>query len=125
MCVSPGQSVVGSVTAEYNREQLWLANEALVTQLQARVRGYLVRRAHAQRLDFLRQQEPHVVRLQVLYCVMFYNDRFMKSNTNVISTVNIHVPLFLFTHKYCKHTWTELVLGLISSCLYIGLLEGL
>uniref|UniRef100_A0A8C7K4W2 IQ motif containing GTPase activating protein 2 n=1 Tax=Oncorhynchus kisutch TaxID=8019 RepID=A0A8C7K4W2_ONCKI len=82
------QSVVGSVTAEYNREQLWLANEALITQLQARVRGYLVRRAHAQRLDFLRQQEPHVVRLQVLYCVMFYTDRFMKSNTNVISTLD-------------------------------------
>uniref|UniRef100_A0A4W5MGS5 IQ motif containing GTPase activating protein 2 n=1 Tax=Hucho hucho TaxID=62062 RepID=A0A4W5MGS5_9TELE len=54
------QSVVGGVTAEYNREQLWLTNEALVTQLQARVRGYLVRRAHTQRLDFLRQQEPHV-----------------------------------------------------------------
>uniref|UniRef100_A0A8C8H5F3 IQ motif containing GTPase activating protein 2 n=1 Tax=Oncorhynchus tshawytscha TaxID=74940 RepID=A0A8C8H5F3_ONCTS len=63
------------LTAEYNREQLWFANEALVTQLQARVRGYLVRRAHVQRLDFLRQQEPHVVRLQVLYCVMFYTDR--------------------------------------------------
>uniref|UniRef100_A0A8C7K349 IQ motif containing GTPase activating protein 2 n=1 Tax=Oncorhynchus kisutch TaxID=8019 RepID=A0A8C7K349_ONCKI len=89
------QSVVGSVTAEYNREQLWLANEALITQLQARVRGYLVRRAHAQRLDFLRQQEPHVVRLQVLYCVMFYTDRFMKSNTNVISTVNIHLQSFV------------------------------
>uniref|UniRef100_A0A8C7MEH9 IQ motif containing GTPase activating protein 2 n=1 Tax=Oncorhynchus kisutch TaxID=8019 RepID=A0A8C7MEH9_ONCKI len=58
------QSVVGGVTAEYNREQLWLANETLVTQLQARIRGYLVRRAHAQRLDYLLQQQPHVVRLQ-------------------------------------------------------------
>uniref|UniRef100_A0A8C7GZ34 IQ motif containing GTPase activating protein 2 n=1 Tax=Oncorhynchus kisutch TaxID=8019 RepID=A0A8C7GZ34_ONCKI len=53
------QSVVGGVTAEYNREQLWLANETLVTQLQARIRGYLVRRAHAQRLDYLLQQQPH------------------------------------------------------------------
>lgn len=83
MCVSPGQSVVGSVTAEYNREQLWLANEALVTQLQARVRGYLVRRAHAQRLDFLRQQEPHVVRLQVLYCVICSTLSFFLSKTRI------------------------------------------
>uniref|UniRef100_A0A8C7RAK1 IQ motif containing GTPase activating protein 2 n=1 Tax=Oncorhynchus mykiss TaxID=8022 RepID=A0A8C7RAK1_ONCMY len=96
------QSVVGSVTAEYNREQLWLANEALVTQLQARVRGYLVRRAHAQRLDFLRQQEPHVVRLQVLYCVMFYTDRFMKSNTNVISTLQSFVKMWRAKSKYSQ-----------------------
>ncbi|KAL2092383.1 hypothetical protein ACEWY4_012181 [Coilia grayii] len=59
------QSTVGSVTAEYNREQLWLANEPLIILLQARIRGYLVRRAHAERLEYLRQQEPNVVRLQV------------------------------------------------------------
>lgn len=55
------------MTAEYNREQLWLANESLVTQLQARIRGYLVRKKHAQRMEYLHQQEPHVVKLQVLY----------------------------------------------------------
>ena len=54
------------MTAEYNREQLWLTNESLVIMLQARVRGYLVRRAHAQRMEYLRQQEPHIVKLQVL-----------------------------------------------------------
>uniref|UniRef100_A0A4W6GA13 IQ motif containing GTPase activating protein 2 n=1 Tax=Lates calcarifer TaxID=8187 RepID=A0A4W6GA13_LATCA len=58
------QTVVSSVTAEYNREQLWLANESFVTQLQARIRGYLVRKRHAQRMEYLRQQEPHVVKLQ-------------------------------------------------------------
>uniref|UniRef100_A0A671TJW3 IQ motif containing GTPase activating protein 2 n=1 Tax=Sparus aurata TaxID=8175 RepID=A0A671TJW3_SPAAU len=61
------QDVVSCVTAEYNREQLWLANESLVTQLQARIRGYLVRKKHAQRMEYLHQQEPHVVKLQVLY----------------------------------------------------------
>lgn len=61
------QSTVGSVTAEYNREQLWMANEPLIIQLQARVRGHLVRKALAERLDYLRQQEPSVVRLQVQY----------------------------------------------------------
>lgn len=61
------QTVVSHVTAEYNREQLWLANESFVTQLQARIRGYLVRKKHAQRMEYLRQQEPYVVALQVVY----------------------------------------------------------
>uniref|UniRef100_A0A671R1F2 Ras GTPase-activating-like protein IQGAP1 n=1 Tax=Sinocyclocheilus anshuiensis TaxID=1608454 RepID=A0A671R1F2_9TELE len=58
------QSVLSSVTAEYNREQLWLANEALIIQLQALIRGYLVRRAHNDRLKYLRKQEPSVIKLQ-------------------------------------------------------------
>lgn len=61
------QNVVTCVTAEYNREQLWLANECFVTKLQARVRGYLVRKKHAQRMEYLHQQEPHVIKLQVAY----------------------------------------------------------
>uniref|UniRef100_A0A8C2FK53 IQ motif containing GTPase activating protein 2 n=1 Tax=Cyprinus carpio TaxID=7962 RepID=A0A8C2FK53_CYPCA len=52
------------VTAEYNREQLWLSNEALIIQLQALIRGYLVRRAHNDRLTYLRKQEPSVIKLQ-------------------------------------------------------------
>lgn len=57
--------VVSRVTAEYNREQLWLANEPLIIQLQAWTRGYLVRRAYSDRLKYLQQQEPSVVKLQV------------------------------------------------------------
>lgn len=68
------QTVVSFVTAEYNREQLWLANESLVTQLQARIRGYLVRKKHAQRMEYLRQQEPHVVKLQVVYGFIVNSD---------------------------------------------------
>uniref|UniRef100_A0A8C3AD44 IQ motif containing GTPase activating protein 2 n=1 Tax=Cyclopterus lumpus TaxID=8103 RepID=A0A8C3AD44_CYCLU len=60
------QSVVSCLTAEYNRGQLWMANEPLVIQLQARIRGYLVRKKHAQRMEYLCQQEPHVVKLQVV-----------------------------------------------------------
>uniref|UniRef100_A0AAY4BD90 Ras GTPase-activating-like protein IQGAP2 n=1 Tax=Denticeps clupeoides TaxID=299321 RepID=A0AAY4BD90_9TELE len=61
------QSTVAGVTAEYNREQLWLANEPLVMQLQALIRGYLVRKAYIERLEFLRQQEPSVVKLQAAW----------------------------------------------------------
>lgn len=60
------------MTAEYNRRQLWMANESLVIQLQARVRGHLVRKKHAQRMEYLRQQEPHVVKLQVV--CSYFND---------------------------------------------------
>ncbi|KAM4578822.1 ras GTPase-activating-like protein IQGAP2 isoform 1-T1 [Fundulus diaphanus] len=61
------QNVVNCVTAEYNREQLWLANEWFVTQLQARIRGYLVRKKHSQRMEYLHQQEPQVVKLQACW----------------------------------------------------------
>nr|XP_015827985.2 ras GTPase-activating-like protein IQGAP2 [Nothobranchius furzeri] len=61
------QNVVNSVTAEYNREQLWIANESYIVQLQARMRGYLVRKKHAARMEYLRQQEPHVVKLQACW----------------------------------------------------------
>lgn len=46
---------------------MWRANESLVTQLQARVRGYLFRKKHAERLAYLNQQEAHVVTLQVTH----------------------------------------------------------
>uniref|UniRef100_A0A3B3VY55 IQ motif containing GTPase activating protein 2 n=1 Tax=Poecilia latipinna TaxID=48699 RepID=A0A3B3VY55_9TELE len=67
------QSVVNSVTAEYNREQLWLANESFVTQLQARIRGHLARKKYLQRMEYLRQQEPHVVKIQA--CFRGYRQR--------------------------------------------------
>uniref|UniRef100_A0A7N5ZYY0 IQ motif containing GTPase activating protein 1 n=1 Tax=Anabas testudineus TaxID=64144 RepID=A0A7N5ZYY0_ANATE len=58
------QSVVSGVTTAYNREQLWLANETLITKLQARCRGYLVRNGLKQRMDFLKSQEPAVTCIQ-------------------------------------------------------------
>ena len=63
----PNQSVVSGVTTAYNREQLWLANESLITKLQARCRGYLVRKAHRDRMDFLKSQESSVTCIQVKY----------------------------------------------------------
>uniref|UniRef100_A0A671M900 Ras GTPase-activating-like protein IQGAP1 n=1 Tax=Sinocyclocheilus anshuiensis TaxID=1608454 RepID=A0A671M900_9TELE len=59
------QSVVSGVTTAYNREQLWLANESLIAKLQARCRGFLVRRGTKDRLGFLKSQEPSVTCIQV------------------------------------------------------------
>ncbi|KAL2092382.1 hypothetical protein ACEWY4_012180 [Coilia grayii] len=102
------QSTVGSVTAEYNREQLWLANEPLIILLQARIRGYLVRRAHAERLEYLRQQEPNVVRLQACWKGYIqrksYKDRLNTLQSNVGSAVKIQslVKMWVARSRYTK-----------------------
>ncbi|XP_055776018.1 ras GTPase-activating-like protein IQGAP1 isoform X2 [Salvelinus fontinalis] len=102
------QSVVGGVTAEYNREQLWLANETLVTQLQARIRGYLVRRAHAQRLDYLLQQQPHVVRLQASWKGYkqrkVYKERLnvFQSNVGTVVKLQSFVKMWRAKRKYSQ-----------------------
>lgn len=59
------QSVVSGVTTAYNREQLWLANETLITKLQARCRGYLVRKGLRERMEYLKSNEPAVTNIQV------------------------------------------------------------
>nr|XP_033776081.1 ras GTPase-activating-like protein IQGAP1 [Geotrypetes seraphini] len=58
------QSTISGVSAAYNREQLWLANESLITKLQARCRGYLVRRKFKSRMGFLRDQTPAITCIQ-------------------------------------------------------------
>ncbi|XP_048473021.1 ras GTPase-activating-like protein IQGAP1 [Rhincodon typus] len=58
------QSTISGVTAAYNREQLWVANESLITKLQARCRGYLVRREYSDRMNFLKKQQPAILTIQ-------------------------------------------------------------
>uniref|UniRef100_A0AAY5EVB9 IQ motif containing GTPase activating protein 1 n=1 Tax=Electrophorus electricus TaxID=8005 RepID=A0AAY5EVB9_ELEEL len=58
------QSSVSGVTAAYNREQLWLANESLIAKLQARCRGFMVRRGLKERLNYLKSQDPAIQCIQ-------------------------------------------------------------
>uniref|UniRef100_A0A8D0L962 IQ motif containing GTPase activating protein 1 n=1 Tax=Sphenodon punctatus TaxID=8508 RepID=A0A8D0L962_SPHPU len=58
------QSSISAVTAAYNREQLWLANENLITKLQACCRGYLVRQEFNSRMNFLKKQVPAITSIQ-------------------------------------------------------------
>uniref|UniRef100_A0A8C6P415 IQ motif containing GTPase activating protein 2 n=1 Tax=Nothobranchius furzeri TaxID=105023 RepID=A0A8C6P415_NOTFU len=87
------QNVVNSVTAEYNREQLWIANESYIVQLQARMRGYLVRKKHAARMEYLRQQEPHVVKLQA--CWRGYKMRKIYINRMSLLQKNVETVIKL------------------------------
>lgn len=59
--------MVSGVTTAYNREQLWLANESLIAKLQARCRGFLVRKRQRERMSFLKSQDPAVSCIQVRY----------------------------------------------------------
>ncbi|XP_039932955.2 ras GTPase-activating-like protein IQGAP1, partial [Hirundo rustica] len=58
------QSTISGVTAAYNREQLWLANESLIMRLQACCRGYLVRQEFNSRMNFLKKQVPAITCIQ-------------------------------------------------------------
>uniref|UniRef100_A0A8C4SZ75 IQ motif containing GTPase activating protein 2 n=1 Tax=Erpetoichthys calabaricus TaxID=27687 RepID=A0A8C4SZ75_ERPCA len=63
------QNIIGRITADYNQEQLWLSRENLIVQLQAHSRGYLTRKHYRERCQFLKQQEPFAVRLQVNFLI--------------------------------------------------------
>uniref|UniRef100_A0A672LIX0 Ras GTPase-activating-like protein IQGAP1 n=1 Tax=Sinocyclocheilus grahami TaxID=75366 RepID=A0A672LIX0_SINGR len=85
------QSVVSGVTTAYNREQLWLANESLIAKLQARCRGFLVRRGTKDRLGFLKSQEPSVTCIQMHQARKKYRDRlqYFKDHLIIIVTIKI------------------------------------
>ncbi|XP_069034269.1 ras GTPase-activating-like protein IQGAP2 isoform X1 [Embiotoca jacksoni] len=100
------QTVISCVTVEYNREQLWLANESFVTQLQAKIRGYLVRKKHGRRMEYLSQQESHVVKLQAGWKGYkqrkIYTERMNLLQKNVDSVVKIQslVKMWKAKRKY-------------------------
>ncbi|KAG7271758.1 hypothetical protein CRUP_032661 [Coryphaenoides rupestris] len=92
------QSVVSGVTTAYNREQLWLANESLITKLQARCRGYVVRKAHKDRLDFLKSQDPSVTCIQRKN----FNDRkqYLKDHSDEAVKIQSMVRMHQARKKY-------------------------
>ncbi|KAG7469536.1 hypothetical protein MATL_G00129770 [Megalops atlanticus] len=59
------QAVLSSVTAAHSREVQWKASEPMLLQLQARMRGYLVRQKLGARLHFLHTQLPAIVTIQI------------------------------------------------------------
>uniref|UniRef100_A0A803XRE5 Ras-GAP domain-containing protein n=1 Tax=Meleagris gallopavo TaxID=9103 RepID=A0A803XRE5_MELGA len=68
-------STISGVTAAYNREQLWLANENLIVKLQACCRGYLVRQEFNSRMSFLKKQVPAITCIQIQSMTRMYQAR--------------------------------------------------
>uniref|UniRef100_A0A8B9HJ24 IQ motif containing GTPase activating protein 1 n=1 Tax=Astyanax mexicanus TaxID=7994 RepID=A0A8B9HJ24_ASTMX len=100
------QSVVSGVTAAYNREQLWLANESLIAKLQARCRGFLVRRSLKERLRFLETQDPAIKCIQAHWRgykeKKAFNERkqFLKDHTEDAVKIQSMVRMHQARKKY-------------------------
>nr|XP_009940132.1 PREDICTED: ras GTPase-activating-like protein IQGAP2 isoform X3 [Opisthocomus hoazin] len=102
------QSIVGQVMADYNRKQLWLANENLIVQLQARARGFLVRKNYRERKAYLQNQEPSAIKIQAFWKGVKqrkrYVDRLKVLQGNVAAIVKIQswVKMWLAKRAYRK-----------------------
>ncbi|KAF1573653.1 UNVERIFIED_CONTAM: Ras GTPase-activating-like protein IQGAP2, partial [Eudyptes pachyrhynchus] len=94
------QSIVGQVTADYNREQLWLANENLIVQLQARARGFLVRKNYQERKAYLQNQEPSAIKIQVLF-----------QNKKVIWLGQLSAFFYLILFNFQIQSWVKMWLA--------------
>lgn len=79
------QKIVSEITSNYNREQLWFANEDLIIQLQAKAKGFLVRKKYKERKAYLQAQEPSVIKIQVV-CVQYWMDNNIMKSINKYST---------------------------------------
>lgn len=59
--------MVTKVTADFDRWTLMQANEPLIMQLQAKWRGFLVRRPYQDRLRYLQSHQEQAVKLQAYW----------------------------------------------------------
>ena len=59
------QAVVSRQTAEYDRWTYMQSNEPTIVKLQAHWKGYLARKAYEERLHFMKEQLPAIIRIQV------------------------------------------------------------
>ncbi|XP_014744068.1 PREDICTED: ras GTPase-activating-like protein IQGAP2 isoform X5 [Sturnus vulgaris] len=102
------QNIAGQVTADYNRKQLWLANENLIVGLQARARGFLVRKNYQERRAYLQNQEPSAIKIQAFWKGFkqrkSYVDRLKVLQGNVAAIVKIQswVKMWLARRAYRK-----------------------
>ncbi|NWW62577.1 IQGA3 protein, partial [Ifrita kowaldi] len=100
------QSVITRVTAAHGRQRLWASNVALVVRLQARLRGFLVRREFAARRHVLCEQRPAAIRIQA--CWRGYRQRraylerlhYLKANTKAAIKIQAAVRMWQARRKY-------------------------
>ncbi|NXT72589.1 IQGA3 protein, partial [Chaetops frenatus] len=100
------QSVITRVTVAHGWECLWASSVALVVRLQARLRGFLVRREFAARQRILREQSPAATRIQA--CWRGYRQRraylerlhYLESNTEAAIKIQAAVRMWQTQKKY-------------------------
>ncbi|XP_058555999.1 ras GTPase-activating-like protein IQGAP3 isoform X1 [Neofelis nebulosa] len=100
------QSAITKVTAAHDRQQLWKANVGLVIQLQARMRGFLVRQKFAERSRFLRTWLPAVIKIQAHW--RGYRQRktylgrlqYLKANSDAVIKIQAWVRMWAARRRY-------------------------
>ncbi|CAK6439514.1 unnamed protein product [Pipistrellus nathusii] len=100
------QSAVTKVTAAHDRQQLWKANLGFVIQLQARLRGFLVRQKFAERSHFLRTRLPAVIKIQALW--RGYRQRktylerlqYLKANVDAVIKIQAWARMWAARRRY-------------------------
>ncbi|KAM9309518.1 ras GTPase-activating-like protein IQGAP3 [Pholidichthys leucotaenia] len=100
------QEVVSGVSASYCRGVLWRSREALVVHLQARCRGFLIRRRLAERRRYLMSHTAAVVVLQAhwrrLVQQRAYRRRlqFLYLNWRAVVKIQSFVKMWLVRRRY-------------------------
>ncbi|XP_078297259.1 ras GTPase-activating-like protein IQGAP3 [Panthera onca] len=100
------QSAITKVTAARDRQQLWKANVGLVIQLQARMRGFLVRQKFAERSRFLRTWLPAVIKIQAHW--RGYRQRktylgrlqYLKAKSDAVIKIQAWVRMWAARRRY-------------------------
>ncbi|XP_069334673.1 ras GTPase-activating-like protein IQGAP3 [Eulemur rufifrons] len=102
------QSAVTKVTAAHDRQQLWKANVGFVIQLQARLRGFLVRQKFAEHSHFLRIWLPAVIKIQALWRgyrqrkIYLERLQYLKANLDAIIKIQAWARMWAARRQYLR-----------------------
>nr|XP_033779754.1 ras GTPase-activating-like protein IQGAP3 isoform X2 [Geotrypetes seraphini] len=102
------QSTITRVTGAYDRKRQWKTSSKLIVQLQARMRGYLVRREFAERSLFLRKQLPAVVKIQAFWRsyrqrkAYLERLRYLRENTTVVIKIQSWLRMRRTRRRYLE-----------------------
>ncbi|XP_005356948.1 ras GTPase-activating-like protein IQGAP3 [Microtus ochrogaster] len=102
------QSVITKVSAAHDRQLLWKANVGFVIQLQARLRGFLVRQKFAECSHFLRTLLPAIIKIQAHWRGYrqrkTYQERlqYFKANMDAIIKIQAWVRMWAARRQYLR-----------------------
>ncbi|XP_004388534.1 ras GTPase-activating-like protein IQGAP3 [Trichechus manatus latirostris] len=100
------QSAVTKVTAAHDRQQLWKASISFVIQLQARLRGFLVRQKFADRSRFLRTWLPAIIKIQAHWRghrqrkIYLERLQYLKANVGAVIKIQAWARMWAARRRY-------------------------
>ncbi|XP_004436277.1 PREDICTED: ras GTPase-activating-like protein IQGAP3 isoform X2 [Ceratotherium simum simum] len=100
------QSAVTKVTAAHDRQQLWKANISFVIQLQAHLRGFLVRQKFAEHSHFLKTWLPAIIKIQAHWRryrqrkIYLERLQYLKANVDTIIKIQAWARMWAARRRY-------------------------